>query len=36
MHVPGDAGYMKDYQAEKYVRDAMLLPIIGGADEVLK
>jgi alkylation response protein AidB-like acyl-CoA dehydrogenase len=27
---------MKDYPAEKYVRDAMGLPIISGGNEVLK
>jgi alkylation response protein AidB-like acyl-CoA dehydrogenase len=27
---------MRDYPVEKYVRDAMGLPIIGGANEVLK
>jgi len=36
MQVLGGAGYMKDYPAEKYVRDAMVMPIIGGANEVLK
>ncbi len=36
MQVLGGAGYMKDYPAEKYVRDAMVLPIISGANEVLK
>ena len=36
MQILGGAGYMKDYPAEKYVRDAMVLPIIGGANEVLK
>jgi len=36
MQILGGAGYMKDYPAEKYVRDAMVLPIISGANEVLK
>jgi acyl-CoA dehydrogenase len=36
MQVLGGAGYMKDYPVEKYVRDAMVLPIISGANEVLK
>jgi len=36
LQVLGGAGYMKDYPAEKYVRDAMVLPIISGANEVLK
>ena len=36
MQIFGGAGYMKDYPLEKYVRDAMVLPIISGANEVLK
>jgi len=36
MQILGGAGYMRDYPVEKYVRDAMGLPIIGGANEVLK
>lgn len=36
MQIFGGAGYMKDYPIEKYVRDAMVLPIISGANEVLK
>ncbi len=36
LQILGGAGYMKDYPAEKYVRDAMVFPIIGGANEVLK
>jgi len=36
LQIMGAAGYMKDYPAEKYVRDAMVFPIIGGANEVLK
>lgn len=30
------SGNLRDQRAEKYVRDAMVLPIIGGAKEVLK
>ncbi len=36
MQILGGVGYMKDCPAEKYVRDAMVLPIISGANEVLK
>lgn len=36
LQIMGGAGYMKDYAMEKYVRDAMVMPIIGGANEVLK
>ncbi len=36
MQVPGGAGYMKNCPVEKYVRDAMVLPIISGANELLK
>ncbi len=36
MQILGGAGYMKDYPVEKYVRDAMVLPIISGGNEVLK
>ena len=36
LQVLGGYGYMKDYLAEKYVRDAMGLPIISGGNEVLK
>ncbi|NIN36783.1 MAG: hypothetical protein GTO60_17530 [Gammaproteobacteria bacterium] len=36
LQILGGAGYMKDFPAEKYVRDAMVMPIIGGANEVLK
>jgi acyl-CoA dehydrogenase len=36
MQVLGGAGYMKDYPAEKYVRDAMVRPIISGGNEALK
>ena len=36
LQILGGAGYMKDYPAEKYVRDAMVMPIVGGANDVLK
>jgi acyl-CoA dehydrogenase len=36
MQVLGGYGYMKDYPAEKLVRDAMVTPIYDGANEVLK
>lgn len=36
MQVLGGSGYMKDYPVEKYVRDAMVLPIISGGNQVLK
>jgi len=36
MQILGGSGYMRDYPVEKYVRDAMGLPIIGGGNEVLK
>ncbi|MDJ0926725.1 MAG: acyl-CoA dehydrogenase family protein [Gammaproteobacteria bacterium] len=36
LQVLGGAGYMKDYPTEKYVRDAMVLPIISGGNEALK
>lgn len=36
LQIMGGAGYMKDYPMEKWVRDAMVMPIIGGANEVLK
>lgn len=36
MQILGGSGYMKDYPAEKYVRDAAGLSIISGANEVLK
>lgn len=36
LQIMGGAGYMKDYPMEKYVRDGMVMPIIGGANEVLK
>ncbi len=36
MQVMGGYGYMKDYAAEKLVRDAMVTPIYDGANEVLR
>ena len=36
MQILGGYGYMKEYPVEKYVRDAAVLPIISGANEVLK
>ena len=36
MQVLGGYGYMKDYPAEKLVRDAMVTPIYDGANEVLR
>jgi alkylation response protein AidB-like acyl-CoA dehydrogenase len=34
MQIFGGSGYMKDYPLEKLLRDAMVLPIISGANEV--
>jgi alkylation response protein AidB-like acyl-CoA dehydrogenase len=36
MQVLGGYGYMKDYPAEKLVRDAMVIPIYDGTNEVLR
>jgi acyl-CoA dehydrogenase len=36
MQILGGYGYMKDYPVEKLVRDAMVMPIISGGNEVLK
>jgi alkylation response protein AidB-like acyl-CoA dehydrogenase len=36
MQVLGGYGYMKDYPAEKLVRDSMVTPIYDGANEVLR
>ena len=36
LQVLGGYGYMKDYPAEKLVRDAMVTPIYDGANEVLR
>jgi alkylation response protein AidB-like acyl-CoA dehydrogenase len=32
--IHGAYGYVKDFDAERYVRDALLLPIIGGSSAV--
>ena len=36
MQVLGGYGYMKEFPVEKWVRDAMVMPIISGGNEVLK
>jgi acyl-CoA dehydrogenase len=36
MQVLGGYGYMKDYPAEKLVRDSMVMPIYDGANEALR
>jgi len=36
MQVLGGYGYMKDYPAEKLVRDSMVIPIYDGTNEVLR
>lgn len=36
LQVLGGSGYMKDYPAEKYVRDSMVMPIYDGANQVLR
>ena len=36
LQVLGGSGYMKDYPAEKYVRDCMVMPIYDGTNEVLR
>lgn len=36
MQVLGGYGYMKDYPAEKLVRDSMVMPIYDGSNEVLR
>lgn len=36
LQVLGGSGYMKDYPAEKYVRDAMVIPIYDGTNQVLR
>jgi acyl-CoA dehydrogenase len=36
MQILGGYGYMKDFPIEKYVRDAMVLPIVDTTNEVLK
>ena len=36
LQILGGSGYMKDYPAEKYVRDCMVMPIYDGTNEVLR
>lgn len=36
LQILGGYGYMKDYPAEKYVRDCMVMPIYDGTNEVLR
>lgn len=36
LQVLGGSGYMKDYPAEKYVRDALVIPIYDGTNQVLR
>ncbi|CAG4882819.1 Acyl-CoA dehydrogenase [Georgfuchsia toluolica] len=36
MDICGGTGYMRDFPAEKYVRDAMLYPIYDGTNDLLK
>jgi butyryl-CoA dehydrogenase len=36
LQVLGGSGYMKDYPAEKYVRDSMVMPIYDGTNQVLR
>lgn len=36
LQVLGGSGYMKDYPAEKYVRDCYVMPIYDGTNEVLR
>jgi len=36
LQILGGSGYMKDYPAEKYVRDSMVMPIYDGTNEVLR
>jgi butyryl-CoA dehydrogenase len=36
LQVLGGSGYMKDFPAEKYVRDSMVMPIYDGTNEVLR
>jgi alkylation response protein AidB-like acyl-CoA dehydrogenase len=36
LQVLGGSGYMKDFPAEKYVRDCMVMPIYDGTNEVLR
>jgi alkylation response protein AidB-like acyl-CoA dehydrogenase len=34
--IMGAYGYVKDFDAERYVRDALLMPIIGGSTAIQK
>ena len=36
MDVYGGAGYMRDAPIEKYMRDAMIIPIYDGTNDLLK
>jgi alkylation response protein AidB-like acyl-CoA dehydrogenase len=36
LQILGGSGYMKDFPAEKYVRDSMVMPIYDGTNEVLR
>ena len=36
LQILGGSGYMKDFPAEKYVRDCMVMPIYDGTNEVLR
>ena len=36
LQIHGGAGYMKEYEIERAVRDTRLGPIGGGTDEVMK
>jgi len=36
LQILGGSGYMKDYPAEKYVRDSMVIPIYDGTNQVLR
>jgi len=36
MQIFGGYGYMKDFLAEKYIRDAMVMPIYDGSNDLLR
>ena len=36
LQIHGGAGYMREYEIERAVRDARLGPIGGGSDEIMK
>jgi acyl-CoA dehydrogenase len=36
LQIPGGAGYMREYEIERVVRDTRLGPIGGGTDEVMR